>query len=595
MSGGSGTDKPIAERVEVRDGMRVQWDAPIPTSDGVVLHCDVFRPLSEGRYPVIMTYGPYAKGLAFQEGNAGNWNSLVKLHPDVLEGSSNIYQSWELVDPEKWVPDGYVCVRVDSRGTGHSPGFIDFWSPRETQDLYDCIEWAAAQPWCSGKVGLNGISYYAMNAWQVACLAPPHLTAMAAWEGAGDFYRDATRHGGIMSMFLTDWVPRAIRRAQFGVGERSTRSRVTGDWIAGPPTLPEAELAKSRIDIEQWVLDHPFDDAAHRAHSPDWSQVKVPFLSAANWGGMGLHTRGNFEGFVNAPAQEKWLEVHGGGHWESFYTRYGEALQKKFFGHYLKGEATGWEHQPPVQLLVRHPGEKYVQRFENEWPLARTQWTKYYLDPNRMGLDTTPPMVNPNRRLDYAAMGDGLMFLTPPLEQETEFTGPVAATLFASSSTCDADLFLVLRVFAPDGEEVTFRGANDPRVPVGLGWLRASHRRLDAAKSLPYRPWHTHDEAQPLTPGVAVELNVEIWPTCIVVPAGYRLGLAVRGRDYEHPGPKVAISGVMYTLTGVGPFLHTHPKDRPPEIFGGTNTLYFDAQHKPYVLLPVIPAQQGLS
>src|SRR5687767_8009978 len=168
----------MKEKIEVRDGMRVHWDAPIPASDGIVLRADVFRPLDEGRHPVILTYGPYGKGLAFQEGNKAAWERLTAAHPDVLQGSSNKYQSWELVDPEKWVPDGYAAVRVDSRGTGHSPGYIDFWSPRETQDLYECIEWCAAQPWCSGKVGLNGISYYAMNAWQVACLEPPHLTAI---------------------------------------------------------------------------------------------------------------------------------------------------------------------------------------------------------------------------------------------------------------------------------------------------------------------------------------------------------------------------------------------------------------------------------
>lgn len=577
----------IEEKTEVRDGMRVQWDAPIETSDGIVLRADVFRPLDEGRYPVILTYGPYAKGLAFQEGNKGNWDMLIKLHPDVLEGSSNKYQCWELVDPEKWVPDGYIAVRVDSRGTGHSPGNIDFWSPRETQDLYDCIEWSAAQPWCNGKVGLNGISYYAMNAWQVACLEPPHLTAICAWEGAGDFYREATRHGGIMCMFLSDWMPRAVKRVQYGLGDRGPRSAVTGEPVAGPPTLPEEELAKNRIDIDAWILAHPFDDPEHRAHSPDWDKVKVPFLSAANWGGQGLHTRGNFDGYVNSPAKQKWLEAHGGAHWESFYTAYGEKLQKKFFGHFLKGESTGWEEQPPVLLQVRHPGEKFVERAENEWPLARTQWTKFYLNPGDSSLTTKPPADS--AKLDYAALGDGLMFLTPPLEKEIEVTGPVAAKLFVSSSTRDADIFLVLRVLAPDGTEITFRGSNDPRVPIGIGWLRASHRKLDPRRSRPYQPYHTHDEAQPLTPGAAVELDVEIWPTSIVVPVGYRIGLAVRGRDYEHPGPKISIPGVMYTLTGVGPFLHTHPKDRPPEIFGGTNSLHFDADRKPYVLLPVIP------
>ena len=150
---------------EIRDGMRIDWDVAIPMDDGIVLRADIFRPTAEGRYPVILSYGPYAKGLAFQEGYKGLWDRLVKAAPEVLEGSSNKYQNWELVDPEKWVPDGYACLRINSRGAGHSPGYLDVWCERETQDLYQCVEWAGTQPWSSGKVGINGISYYAMNQW----------------------------------------------------------------------------------------------------------------------------------------------------------------------------------------------------------------------------------------------------------------------------------------------------------------------------------------------------------------------------------------------------------------------------------------------
>jgi predicted acyl esterase len=188
-------------------------------------------------------------------------------------------------------------------------------------------------------------------------------------------------------------------------------------------------------------------------------------------------------------------------------------------------------------------------------------------------------------------MGDGLLFQTPALTEPMEITGPIAAKLWMSSGTADLDVFLVLRVFAPDGSEVTFQGSNDPRTPIGLGWLRASHRKLDRARSLPYRPWHTHDEIQPIAPDTPTELDVEIWPTCIVIPAGYRLALAVRGCDYKHPGPPISIPGVKYTLTGVGPFLHHDPADRPASVFGGRNTLHVEADREPYVLLPVIPAK----
>jgi hypothetical protein len=110
---------------EVRDGMQIDWDAAIRMDDGVVLRADVFRPLGDGQYPIILSYGPYAKGLSFQEGYKSQWSRVIKSAPEVLEGSSNKYQNWELVDPEKWVPDGYACVRVDSRGSGRSPGMLD--------------------------------------------------------------------------------------------------------------------------------------------------------------------------------------------------------------------------------------------------------------------------------------------------------------------------------------------------------------------------------------------------------------------------------------------------------------------------------------
>jgi hypothetical protein len=239
---------------------------------------------------------------------------------------------------------------------------------------------------------------------------------------------------------------------------------------------------------------------------------------------------------------------------------------------------------------VRHPGEKFVERAEDEWPLARTQWTKFHFIPADFSLAETSPTGGAKVTLD--ALGEGATFMTPPMRQATEITGPIAAKLVVSSSTKDADLFLILRVFSADMKEIVFQGAIDPHTPIAQGWLRASHRKLDPKLTLPYRPYHTHDEVQPLAPGIPVELDLELWPTSIVVPAGYRIALTVRGKDYEYSGGSGGrLSNFKNELTGCGPFLHDDPVDRPKEIFGGQTTLHFGEGSASYLLLPIVPAK----
>lgn len=564
--------------------MKIDWDVPVRMDDGLVLRADVYRPDAEGKYPVILSYGPYGKGLAFQEGYKTAWEIMARDYPDAVSGTSNRYQNWEVVDPEKWVPDGYVCVRVDSRGAGRSPGYLAHNNARETRDICVCIEWAAAQPWSSGKVGMNGISYYASNQWRAAAQKPPHLAAICVWEGWNDAYRESARHGGIICSFRKNWQDMQVKTVQHGMGTRGRKNPNTGELVCGPETLPDDELAKNREDMWTAFLSRELDGPYYRERSAELSKIEVPLLSAANWGGQGLHARGNFEGFVRAGSKQKWLEAHGGSHWAPFYTDYGVALQKRFFDHFLKGKANGWDKQPRVQLNVRHPGERFVLRHENEWPLARTRWTRFYLHPDSLSLSTSP--ARSSKTIAYDPMGNGVTF-SMLAEKETEITGPSALKLFASCETSDADFFVVLRVFDPGGKEVLFQGALDPKTPVGQGWLRASHRKLDPSLSLPYRPYHTHDELQKLEPGRPVELDVEIWPTCIVVPKGWRIALSIRGRDYEHDDAPATLSNMKNPMRGCGPFTHDDETDRPPAAFGGKVTLHFDPT--PYLLLPIIP------
>jgi len=532
-----------------------------------------------------LSYGPYAKGLPFQDGYPDQWRIMTSGHPEVMAGSSGRYQNWEVADPEKWVPDGYAIVRVDSRGCGRSPGFVDVFSRRETDDLLACIEWAGTQDWSTGKVGLNGISYYAINQWHVASRRPEHLAAMCVWEGAADFYRDMTHHGGILTTFWANWYDMQVKTVQFGRGS-GPLNPITGIPVCGDLTLTESELERNRSELGSDIRSHPLEDDFHRFRSADWSQVTVPFLSAGNWGGQGLHLRGNVEGFVRAASPRKWLELHGLEHWTHFYTDYGLGLQKRFFAHFLKGEDNGWETEPPVRLQVRHL-DHFEERTETAWPLPATAWTRLYLEAG--GASLSPAEPKERGRVDYHALGDGLTFMTEPLEAETEVTGPLALKLFLSSSTRDADVFVVVHVFDPSGKEITFQGAIDPHTPVAQGWLRASHRKLDPDLTLPYRPYHTHDEVRPLDSGEVYELDIEIWPTSIVIPAGYRIGLNIRGRDYEYLGDlgPARLGTFKNRLTGSGPFLHDDPLDRP--VFGGRQTVHTGPGAASHLVLPVIP------
>ena len=561
----------------------VERDVGIPMDDGLVLRADVFRPAGRGPFPVIMSLGPYGKSLPFQsEWFASRWERLVADHPDITSGSSCAHMNWETIDPERWIPHGYAVVRVDSRGAGRSPGVLDLLSPREVRDFYLAIEWAGLTEWSNGRVGLCGVSYYAINQWLVAALRPPHLAAMLPWEGASDHYRDMSHHGGILSNgFFDRWYPRQVLPMQHGLGTAGPRSPWVSDGLAaGPDTLTDAALRALRTDYPADLRSHALDDDWHADRTADLASIQVPLLSAANWGGLGLHSRGNFEGFARAGSAAKWLEVHTGRHEELFYTSYGVELQRRFFDRFLKGADNGWDDEPQVTLAVRHADGAVRRRGATAWPLATTEWTRWYLDASTAGLVTSgPPDAADSAAFD--GQGDGVTFTSAPLAAPLELTGPLVASLQVSTDSADADLFLTLRAFGPDGHEVTFRGANDPSAPLSQGWLRLSHRATDPARSLPWRPWHPHTAAEQVRPGRANDAAVELWPTCVVLPVGYRLALSVGGRDFARPEG----SDGFY---GSGPFRHDDPADRPPARVARVVRVHTGGRAASWLLLPVI-------
>lgn len=420
-------------------GMVIEIDNFIIMDDGIKIRYDVYRPDNDGRYPSIITYGPYSKGMHFSQSYGLFWKRIKEAYPEILEGTSGKYMNWETVDPEKWVPEGYAVVKADSRGTGRSEGIIDNCSDREAQDFYNCIEYIAALPWCNGKIAGLGISYYAIMLWAVAAKRPPHLSAIIPFEGASDFYREFARHGGIGHDFASIWYPLQVGAVQHGLGKLGQKGKISNDYVSGPETLSRKELTANRSSYLTDIAEQEMiTDKVYQNRKVDLSKINIPVLSCGNWGGNGLHLRGNIEGYLSVPSKDKFLEIHGLEHFTEFYTDYGRNMQKAFLDHYLKGLDT-W-HQAPVHLRLRNIDGSFTDRDEREWPLRRTQWTKFYLHENG-SFSRTPSATF---TLSFHADGDGLNFFTEPLAEELEITGPISGHFSISSSTDDADLFLTM-------------------------------------------------------------------------------------------------------------------------------------------------------
>lgn len=553
--------------------MRIEWDVPIEMDDGVTLRADVFRPDGPGPHPVIMTQGVYGKGLPIARfrqqlqgfatqvrGEAGGAD-LADTAPaggdHVAEGD---FRVWEVPDPDDWVPAGYACVRVDSRGAGASEGRLDPLSPREIQDYEACIEWAGTQEWSNGRVGLCGKSYLAMTQWLVAARKPPHLAAICVWHGESDWYRDATRHGGILYQFWERfWYPYLVLPVQHGRAAAGTNPH-SGHPVAGSGDLTEAQLEAARVDLVGDLRAHPFDDDYFAARTPDLARVEVPLLASADWSDHDLHERGTIRGYQQASSARKWLEIHDGGQFDDPDS---VALQRRFFDSVLKGEGD-WDDQPPVQLAVRRADGSHVVRFVEAWPLPQTTWTTLHLDPAKSALTAGPPSESVS---SYATTGDGLVLLSEPFDGTTTLLGPIAASLAVSSSTADADLFLVLEAIGPDGRTIEVRDHRGGVTPLSVGWQRVSHRELDPERSEPWAPFHTHRSAQPLEVDEVVEVQVELRPAALELPAGARLSLRISGRGAAHDDPV----------------------DRPTALFDGTVRIHAGPDRASSLLLPIVP------
>jgi hypothetical protein len=485
-----------------------EQDVELVTRDGTTLRADIYRPDADGEFPVLMSLSAYQKSL----------DRVLPHEPP--------FTHVERPEPDWWTSRGYTLVFVDTRGTGTSDGQSDIWSMQEAYDYYDAIEWGGAQPWSSGKVGLIGVSYYAITQWSVASLQPPSLATIVPWEGWADLYRDSVFHGGLFnqSFYGRWWLD--VRGKQLLENQRADNSNALSEdllfnFMAHPVDGPWWDNVKARAQFDQ---------------------IQVPLYSSGNWGGWNHHMRGNIDGFVRSVSEHKKLQMHIGGHVDAFYSDEGKEEMLRWYDYWLKDINTGIMDEPPVKLCIRTSNSECQWRFENEWPLARTEYRDFYLTDNPANVvgdaihdlmltDEAPARAT---ELSYESGPEAysrgrrglptVTFVTEPLDETVEVTGHINLILWVSSETDDMDLFAYLRNIAPDGTVET----------ATRGILKVSHRRLDPELSTFYRPIYLHEREEKLIPGEIVPIEVEIWATSMVFEPGHRIRLDIDAHDGDH-------------------------------------------------------------
>ncbi|OOM06778.1 CocE/NonD family hydrolase [Clostridium saccharobutylicum] len=546
---------------------KLVWkEIKIPMRDGSFLAANLYQPDTEGQFPVLMTLGPYGKDIHYL-----NHTKFSHVFYSKVQDKSPLNTAGT-PDPEFWVPQGYAVVRIDERGSNRSPGTLEVVAESLKDDYYDAIEWAGTQSWSNGKVGLLGFSYYAITQWSVAQEQPPHLACMVVWEGVPDLYADLIYAGGILNNgFLSVWWENNIMPRQYGKG-----------------IMPENELEKNRVDIMTCAKESPLRNDWWKKRSCDLDKVTVPFISAGNWFGSGLFSRGNIMGFKNASSKNKWLEMHIGSHFTEFYNEDSRAMQKQFLDYWLKGIETGLMNQPKVKIAMPRGAREFSWIYCDEYPLKNTNWTHYYLNASSLKLNKSIQTVESkvsykgDRNKESAkweipmrkpfVIGEEnchrVIFKTSPLKHEMKLVGPMKLRVYASSSTDDMDIFVTLRDISPDGKEVVNSGCYTADYPISQGWLRASLRRIDESRSTEYKPYYTFDKIEKLIPDEVYPLDIEIWDSAMVIEKGHTIVLEIGSQDQS----------------GCSLMMHTSEERN----WNSDVTIYTGSKYQSYLLLPEI-------
>lgn len=517
--------------------LSVLRDLPVAVRDGTTLRVNVVLPAGGGRFPVLMSAHPYGKdNLPRRHGRGWRVSFLYRILRQTATVRFSSLTGWEAPDPAWWAAQGYAVASCDLRGAGTSEGSASLLSDQEGEDVYDLIEWAAAQSWSTGAVGMMGVSYLAMSQWKAAAMQPPSLKAICPWEGFTDAYRDLMRPGGIRENgFVRLWSLslRRVRQHYKLVGQQRR---------------------------------HPLHDDWWRALAPDLEKITVPALICGSFSDNNLHSRGSIRGWEHVASSDRFLYTHRGGKWAIFYSPEARAAQVRFFDRYLRRHDV--PAPPPVRLEVRESRDVITSvREEDSWPLDRTEWRPLYL--TAAGLATAPPSAA--GQISFGTRWRGVCF-DWGIPANTELTGPMALRLWVEAQGAD-DIDLFAGVEKWRGHTyVPFEGSYGfGRDRITTGWLKTSLRALDEQNSRPFDPVPTFSYPQPLAPGQVVPVDIALGPSATLFKAGEALRLIVAGRWLWPRNP----------LTGQFPAAY----QKGPK---GKCTLHWGPRHQACLLVPII-------
>jgi predicted acyl esterase len=529
--------RPLIEVDPPPTDIRTEWNVPVVMRDGVTLRANVFRPATDEPVPAIMSVHPYNKDNIPANGRNGKrlniqYRMLPQPHPIRYSG----WTGWEAPDPAVWVPRGYAIVNADMRGGGKSDGVGHLFSDEEARDYAELISWAADQSWCTGKVGLDGVSYLAISQYKVAALGPEHLAAICPWEGFSDLYRDFVYPGGVRENgFSRLWTSQNKKKARLG------------------------------HDYGKEVDAHSERDQFYEALTPDLPAITVPMLVCGSFSDHSLHTRGSFELFRRSGSTQKWLYTHRDGKWAAYYGPEATETRATFFDHFLRGIDNGWEQRPAVRLAIYERGPDPVDvRLEAEWPPADLTWSTLYLSQRGLRED-----LGPGSRSSYENQGNGASF-DWELPADLDVIGPMALRLYLSTvGNNDPFVFVAVRKLH-DGAVDYFEGSlGFNRDVVTTGWQRAAFRELDEQLSAPYRPVHTFRKAEPLQEGEIVPVDIELREHATRLRKGDVLRLEVRGHWHFPNNPVTGQWPVNYQSSKQGSCIIHLGNDHPSALLLG--------------------------